>query len=164
MPQIAQIMETYGSQLFWLVICFGLIYLVIGRGMMPKIQGTVQMREKRIADDAAAARLAHNQADELEETYKVRQAEARDAAHGVVVAARNKASKNAERRLGDADKRVAETLAAAEAELHSQRDAALSELENSATEAAQDIFAKLTGSKVTKTQARSAVKGAMKNA
>ncbi|WP_438731656.1 F0F1 ATP synthase subunit B family protein [Parasphingorhabdus sp. DH2-15] len=157
-------METYGSQLFWLVICFGLIYLVIGRGMMPKIQGTVQMREKRISDDMAAARLAHNQADELEEAYKARQAEARDEAHSVIIASREKAAKSAERRLNDADKRVAETMAAAEAELATQRDAALAELESSATEATQDIFAKLTGSKVTKAQARTAVKGAMKNA
>ncbi|MEO1044860.1 MAG: ATPase [Pseudomonadota bacterium] len=161
MPQIDQLMTTYGSQLFWLVICFGLVYLVIGRSMLPKIQSTVEMREKRISDDVEAARLAHKQADDLEEEYKAKQAEAREAAQAVIAEAKAKAAKNAEKRLGDADKRVAEKLAAAEKDIEEQRVAAMAELQDVAAEATQSIFAKLTGSKVTKAEARSAVKGAM---
>ncbi len=67
MPQIDQIMTTYGSQLFWLVITFGLIYFVIGRSMFPKIQGTVDQRKAKIAGDIAAAKAAHARADEIEE-------------------------------------------------------------------------------------------------
>ena len=37
MPQIEQLSEVFASQLFWLIVTFGLIYFVIGRGMMPKI-------------------------------------------------------------------------------------------------------------------------------
>lgn len=164
MPQIDQLFTTYGSQLFWLVISFGLVYLIIGRSMLPKIQGTVAMREKRIADDVEAARLAHKQADELENEYKIKQAQAREVAQTVIADAREKAAKNAERRLSDADKRVAEKLEAAEAEIEAQRVAAMSELQDVAADATQSIFAKLTGSKVTKAEARSAVKGAITDA
>ena len=38
MPQISQILETYASQFFWLLIVFGLIYFTIGHGMLPKIE------------------------------------------------------------------------------------------------------------------------------
>ena len=34
MPQIAQILETYASQIFWLLIVFGLLYFGIAKGML----------------------------------------------------------------------------------------------------------------------------------
>jgi len=55
MPQIAQIVDTYASQIFWLLIVFGLIYFGIGRSMLPKIESTVEARDARIASDLAAA-------------------------------------------------------------------------------------------------------------
>ena len=55
MPQIDQIAETFSSQLFWLAVFFGITYFLIGRGMVPKIMGTVELRDKQIADDLAAA-------------------------------------------------------------------------------------------------------------
>ena len=59
MPQISQILETYASQFFWLLIVFGLIYFTIGKGMLPKIEANMDARDRKIADDLAAAeRLA----------------------------------------------------------------------------------------------------------
>ncbi len=57
MPQISQISEIFASQLFWLIVSFGLIYLVVGRGMLPKIEATVDQRDRRISEDLAAAEL-----------------------------------------------------------------------------------------------------------
>ena len=72
MPQIAQISEIFASQLFWLVVTFGLIYLIVGRGMLPKIEATVEQRDRRIAEDLAAAESARRTADETEEAYRLR--------------------------------------------------------------------------------------------
>ena len=58
MPQIAQLTEDSWyllSQIFWLLLVFGGIYFVIGRGMLPKIEATVDQRDRKIADDLAAA-------------------------------------------------------------------------------------------------------------
>ena len=41
MPQLSQLGEVLLSQLFWLAIALGFIFFVIGRGMVPKIQATV---------------------------------------------------------------------------------------------------------------------------
>jgi hypothetical protein len=51
MPQIAQILETYASQFFWLMIVFGLVYFTIGHGMLPKVEATMDARNRKIADD-----------------------------------------------------------------------------------------------------------------
>ena len=45
MPQIAQLPDIFWSQLFWLAIVFGILFFVIGRGMLPKIQATVDARD-----------------------------------------------------------------------------------------------------------------------
>ena len=74
MPQLSQLSDVILSQLFWLALLLGFIYFVIGRGMLPKIQSTVDRRDKQIADDLAAAEAARAEADESEEAYR--------AAHG----------------------------------------------------------------------------------
>jgi F-type H+-transporting ATPase subunit b len=58
MPQIAQLAETYASQVFWLLLFFGFTFFVIGRGMVPKVMATVDLRERQISDDLAAAEAA----------------------------------------------------------------------------------------------------------
>lgn len=58
MPQIAQLLDTWSSQVFWTLIFFGITFFLIGRGMVPKVMETVGMRDKQIADDLAAAQAA----------------------------------------------------------------------------------------------------------
>ncbi|MFN6984281.1 MAG: ATPase, partial [Rhizobium oryzihabitans] len=95
MPQIDQIMTTYGSQLFWLVITFGLIYFVIGRSMFPKIQGTVDQRKAKIAGDIADARRMKDEAEAQARAAAAEVAEARAKAQKTAADAKAKASAEA---------------------------------------------------------------------
>ena len=90
MPQIAQIGEIYASQLFWLAIFFGAIFVVIGLGMLPKIQSTVDARDAKIAADLEVARGAREAADSLEEGYRAEMDKSR--AEAARLAAEAKAS------------------------------------------------------------------------
>ena len=72
MPQIAQLAETFSSQIFWLLIVFGLVFFVIGRGMVPKVLDTVGQRDNQIASDLAAAQAARDAADEQEAAWRAR--------------------------------------------------------------------------------------------
>ena len=80
MPQLNQLALVAYSQFFWLAVVLGLIYFVIGKGMLPKIQSTVDARDKSIADDLAAADAARSQADAVEHCH--RGVHAADAASG----------------------------------------------------------------------------------
>ena len=48
MPQLNQLADVALSQLFWLLLVLGVIYFGIGKGMLPKIQSTVDLREKKM--------------------------------------------------------------------------------------------------------------------
>ena len=51
MPQLNQLALVAYSQLFWLLLVLAVIYFGIGKLMLPKIQSTVERRDRKIADD-----------------------------------------------------------------------------------------------------------------
>ena len=163
MPQIAQLADTYASQIFWLLVFFGLTFFVIGRGMVPKVMQTVELRDKQISDDLAAAQAARDAADSQEEAWRERQNANRAEAQGLIADAKATAAKASETKLAAAQEKLDAKLEAAEAEIEAARTSAMAEIEDVATEAVQDIVARLAGAKVDKRSARSAVKKAFAN-
>lgn len=163
MPQIAQILETYASQIFWLLLTFGLVYFVIGRGMVPKVEATVDARDKKIAEDLAAAERARHEAEGLEGAWQADLAETRGAAQVEAAKAKAKAAKDAEARVAKADAEVGAKLSEAEAKIAKARAKAMASLDIVAADAAADIVAKVSGIKVTDVQAAKAVKAVMAN-
>jgi len=161
MPQIAQIAATYASQIFWLLIVFGLIYFGIGKGMLPKIEATVEARDQKIASDLAAAQAARATADETEAAYRAGMEEARAAALKAKTEAKSAATLEAEKRVKSVDVELAAKMAAADALLKVAQAKALGEIESVAAMAAQEIVAKISGLTVDKAAAESAVKAAL---
>ncbi|HEY0445697.1 MAG TPA: ATPase [Allosphingosinicella sp.] len=158
MPQIDQISEIFASQLFWLIISFGLIYVVIGRGMLPKIEATVEARDQRIAEDLAAAERARAQADEAGEANRLRTEQNRAEALKVTQAAKEASARETERKVKAADAEIGERVALAEARIRSAADAALTDIETVAADITREMVAKLSGAAVTREQAAQAVK------
>ena len=161
MPQIAQLAETWSSQVFWLLVFFGLTFFVIGKGMVPKVMDTVANRDNQIAADLKAAKAARDAADEQEEAWRVRENENRAAAQAIVAKAKDDAAAKAAKKLAAAQKRLDTKLADAEVRIGEARTAALSEVESVAVEAAQDIVRTLTGVSVTEPAAAQAVREQM---
>ncbi len=164
MPQLNQLALVAYSQFFWLLIVLGLIYFGIGKAMLPKIESTVEAREKRIADDIAAAEQARVDADSTEADYRRRMDEIR--AHAAILAAKAKAdaAKVIEQRVAKADAAIQTSTEAAEARIRESRATAVKEIEAVAVELAQEITSKVAGISVGKDEAAKAVKATMANA
>ena len=161
MPQIAQLAETYSSQIFWLLVFFGFTFFVIGRGMVPRVMATVGERDKQIADDLAAAQAARDKADAEEEAWRERENANRAEAQKLVAEAKAEAAAKSEKKIAAAQKRLDTKLAEAEERIAAARSEAMAEVETVAAEAAQDIVQRLAGVKVSKPAAAKAVKEAM---
>ena len=158
MPQIDQLDAIFASQLFWLAVVFGIILVGIGYGMLPKILGTVEQRDARIADDLAAAERARATADETEEAYRARINESRAEALKVTQAAKQESARETERRIAEADAANREKLDAAEARLRAAAEAAVADIEAVAAGAAREMVARLAGLAVSEKEAAQAVK------
>ena len=161
MPQISQLAATYSSQIFWMLVFFGFIFFVIGRGMVPKVMETVESRDKRIADDLAAAEAARKAADEQEEAWRVQSNAQRAEAQSLIAKAKAEAAGHSEKSLAAANAKIDAGLAEAEARISAARSGALKEIETVASEAAGDIVTRLTGTKVDAKAASAAVKEAL---
>src|SRR5439155_21825224 len=161
MPQIAQLPYIFASQFFWLAVVFGTIFFVIGRGMLPKIQATVDARDARIQEDLAGAERARAEASETEVAYRARIDESRAEAMRLTQASKQETLRETETRIKAADVEIGAKTKAAEDRIREASDAAMKEIEAVAAELAQDLVAKLAGVTVAKDRAAKAVKAAI---
>jgi F-type H+-transporting ATPase subunit b len=161
MPQINQLADVLYSQLFWLALTLAVIYFGVGKAMLPKILGTMDARDSRIANDLAAAQAAREAADATEEAYRARVLENRTEAAKLTAAAKSDAARATEAQVAKADEKIRGKVEKAEARLKAATDAALADIETVAAEAAQDMVTRLAGVSVSKADAAQAVKAAL---
>ncbi len=161
MPQISQLAATYASQLFWLLLTFGLVFFVIGRGMAPRVAATIDARDKSVADDLAAAEAARKAADAAEESWRQHENAARESAQKLLGAARAKAAAETEKKLAKEGEKVAADLAVREADIAARSNAAMADIEAVAADAARDIVARLSTVTVSDAEATKAVKAVL---
>lgn len=164
MPQIAQIAETYASQIFWMLITFGFVFFVIGRGMVPKVQATADARDAKITGDLDAAKAAFARADEAEADYRARDAESRSTAQATLARAKADAAKATEVKLAAADAEIADLIGAADARIQAATTAAMVEIETVVADVARDMVARISGVEASDEAARHAVKAALAHA
>ena len=161
MPQINQLPFIFASQLFWLLVVFGIIYFFIGRGMVPKIQSVVEQRDAKIAEDLAAAQKAREDAEAVEAAYRERIEVSRSEALKVAQEAKQQAALETEKRLKAIDEQIGARVAEAEAKIRAAAEKARKELESIAAEAASQLVGKLTGQKIAAKDAEPAVKAVL---
>lgn len=119
---------TFGSQLLWLAITFGLLYYLMSKIALPRIAAILEERNDRIADDLAEAEKLKQETDAAIADYEQALAEARQNAHTIaqnardkskaeIDKARSKIEANLEARMADAEARISELKATAMAEV-----------------------------------------------
>ena len=158
MPQIEQLPFIFFSQLFWLAVVFGIIFFVIGRGMVPKIQGTVELRDAKIAVDFERALAARAEADATEAQWRAGMDAARAEAGRLAQEAKQSSALETEAKVTAAAGAINAKVESAEARIREALTAARTEIEAVAAEATQEMVARLTGIQVDRNEAAQAVK------
>ena len=158
MPQLTQLPEIFWSQLFWLALIFAFTFFVIGRGMVPKIQSTIDAREKQIADDLAKAQAARVAADETEAAWRERMDAARAEAARIASEAKQASARDTEAKVKKAADKLSLKVEASEQKIGAALTSARGEIEAVAAELTQNLVSRLTGLKVDQKDAAAAVK------
>ena len=81
--------EHFSSQLIWLALIFGALYLLMSRVALPRVAGILEARESKISSDLASAEAARKDADAAREAHDrmIAEAKARSQATAVSVSA-----------------------------------------------------------------------------
>ena len=158
MPQLSQLSEVLLSQLFWLAIALGFIFFVIAKGMVPKIQATVDQREKKIGGDLEAAQAARAAADKTEAAWRERMDAARAEAARIAAEAKQASARETEAKVQAAADKINTKVDSAQGKIRDAVSSARAEIESVAAEATQEMVRRLTGIAVDKKEAAAAVK------
>ncbi|WDI32297.1 hypothetical protein PUV54_03710 [Hyphococcus flavus] len=116
------------SQLFWLVLTFGVLYWLMAGRFLPSLGGAIEERRDRIADDLDKASEFKREADEAEAAYNKALADARAKAQGIAADTR-----------GEVDKEIAELQAETNEALDKQLEAAEARITKMKTDAAAKV-------------------------
>jgi len=150
---------TFPSQLFWLVLTFGFLFVVLWRVVMPRLGSALELRSSQIASDIAAAESARAEAAAALTAYETSLAEARSRAVKMAGENRKDVTSFIDRLKADADAKAAKSAGEAEARISASRTAATANVRGIAAEVAAGIVERLTGEKISQADAAKAVEG-----
>ncbi len=151
--------ETFPSQLFWLAITFGFLFVVLWRVAGPRINAAITLRRATINDAIAAAGKARDEADAASAAYQSALAAARGRAQALAEETRQTMNAEIAKAKAEADAAAAKAMHEADARITATRTAARGHVANAARDAAIAIVQRLTGETVSPEDAAKAVGG-----
>lgn len=136
---------TFPSQLLWLAITFGALYLLMSKVALPKVGSIIETRQATIDADLAAAEADRQKTDAAIASYEKALADAKAKAQAIADETRNatQASLAAKRNAAEAD--LAAKVTAAEASIAQTKTAALANVDQIAAETAQAVVNQIVG-------------------
>jgi F-type H+-transporting ATPase subunit b len=155
--------EHFPSQLLWLAITFGAIYLFVSKVVVRRVGGTIAGRAERIASDLDEASAAKARADEATAAHAKALAEARDKAQGIARGTRDAMNAESEAKRKTVEAELAAKLANADKEIAARKADAMANVNAIAQETASAIVAKLTGQAASGAELASGLAASAKN-
>ena len=91
---------TFPSQIFWLLLTFGLLLLMLSKVLLPRLGGILEDRSNKIANDLDGAARMQREAETAEKAYEQSLKDARAKAHNVAETTRASVNDEIESRNG----------------------------------------------------------------
>ena len=155
MPQLE--FATFASQIFWLTVTFGILYLIMARSALPTVREVLQNRETRISEDLKKAEKLKEEAESAEADFTSVLIKARGKAGDFIGSAQEKASSESEKRHAKLDETFARQAKESEHRIEVIKKEAVEEMTPVAIDLAQNMVNKLIGVNVDKKKVEKAV-------
>lgn len=145
MPQLDFKNPLMTSQVIWLVIIFGFLYVLLARWALPQVAGVLEARATSIAADLNLARDAKAKSDAAVAAMNEATRKAHAAAQAEIATAVERSKERTAAQAAELNARLEAQLAAAEQRVAAARAAAMGALRQVATETADVVVTRLTG-------------------
>jgi F-type H+-transporting ATPase subunit b len=154
MPQFD--LSTFPSQIFWLVILFGLLYLALSRVALPRIGDVIEARANRIKKDLADAERLKSETEAALKAYEQALADAKSRAGAIAKETRDRLTAETDRERAGVDKQIAAKVTEAEKRIADSKAKAVASVSEIAASTASAIISKLTGKEASQDAVRKA--------
>jgi len=160
MPQLDPL--DWGPQLIWLLLTFGVLYLLMMWVALPRIGSVIDKRAAHITGDLESAEKFRRETEEAIASYEQALAEAKQKAHAIIDEGRAKLKAEMDAERAKLEEKLAAKSAEAEARIEKAKNAAMKDVNAVAADVAADIIRDLTGAKPPKGDIEKAVISARK--
>ena len=146
MPQLNT--EFWISQIFWLIITFGVLYVVLSKLLLPKISSNLESRKSQIQDNIEAAEKQRESSEAKIKEFDEILLKSKLEAKNIYKEAREKTLKEINTKKEKLENQINEEIKKAEIEINLLRKNAHKKINKIAIETTAELLKKLIGAEV----------------
>ena len=146
MPQLNP--EFWISQIFWLTLTFGILYIVLSKLILPKISANLELRKSQIQENVEAAEKQRESSESKLKEYDNIILKSKLEAKNIFKDAREKVIKDINSKKETLDKQIDVEIQKAEKEINFLRKSAPEKINKIAIETSSELVKKLIGADV----------------
>ena len=155
MPQLD--ISTFLPQIVWLIITFGVLYILMAKLALPRIGSILEQRQNRIEDNLGMAQNLKRESEADAKAYEAAIVEAREQARSSIQLTIKEMSEQSQRRQSELNDRLVAELKSAEERIGEAKKKAMSNISETAEDIVLDAAESLIGVAPSKDSIRSAV-------
>ena len=146
MPQLNP--EFWVSQIFWLTITFGILYIVLSKLILPKISANLEIRKSQILENIEAAEKQRKESEEKIKEYNKIIQDSKIKAKNYYNQAREKILKDINKKKENLDKDLNEEVKKTELDIQDLKNKSPEKITKIAIETSNDLIRQLIGAEV----------------
>jgi len=146
MPQLNP--EFWISQIFWLTITFGTLYVVLSKLILPKISANLEIRKSQILENIEAAEKQREESEIRIAEYERTVQNSKNEAKNYFKKSREKLLKDINLKKETLDKELNAEIEKAESEIQELRNRAPEKINKIAVETSADLLQQLIGAEI----------------
>jgi len=146
MPQLNP--EFWVSQIFWLTLTFGILYIVLAKAILPKISSNLELRKSQIQENIEAAEKQRIESDTKLKEYDDLILKSKIKAKNIYKDAREKVIKDINLKKEVLDRQIDEEIKKVEKEIEVLKKNAPEKINKIAIETSSELIKKLIGAEI----------------
>ena len=149
--------SSYPSQIFWLVVVFGIMYFFFAKKSLPEISGTIEKRSERISNDLDSAERLKEEVATVQKSYEDSLKGAREESSALFAQMEKDIKEKSEKFSADFQDDATKQIRDLEKDIDKARKAAMEEMADVAAEVAKGSAEKIIGVDIDINYAKSVV-------
>ena len=146
MPQLNP--EFWFSQIFWLIITFGILFIILSKLILPKISETLEVRKSQISENIEAAEKEREESENKIKEYEKIILDSKTEAKNYFNKAREKILKDIDKKKEILESEINEEINKAEIEISELVSNSPEKINKIAAETSSDLIKQLIGVEV----------------
>ena len=143
MPQLNP--EFWISQIFWLILTFGILFIVLSKLILPKISESLEKRKSQILENISSAEKQRGESENKIKEYEKIILDAKNEAKNYFNSARQKVLQEINKKKETLENEINEEIKAAENEIKNLKNSSSEKIQKISITTSEDLIKQLIG-------------------